>query len=149
MHCWNMRRILSIFLAGTAGEEEQKVQVEMTKFICVRNDNRVINVSCIALMLCSTSWTKYWWDPKLAYFPGQQTMVDCRHGEGNECRVDFHRQWSIFHSHLSYAIVVCSVNKIHNFSCYKSKRVLLNWMSSQQFNKKGTLNLPHQHLWGT
>jgi hypothetical protein len=69
-----------------------KIRVETTKYICAYIINRVINVSCIALTLCSTSWTKLWRDPKLACFPGRQTMVDGRCGEGNECRVDFINQ---------------------------------------------------------
>jgi hypothetical protein len=57
--------------------------------------------------------------------------VDGRWGEGNECQVDFINQWSIFNSHLSYAIEVCPVNMLHNFSRCKSKLALLNWSSRQ------------------
>jgi len=125
-----------------------KIWVKRTKYICACSFNPVINVPCITIMLCSTSWTKLQWDPKLACVLGQQTMVDGRCGEGNECWVDFINQWSIFHSHLSYAIEVCPVNKIHNFSRCKSNLALLNWSSRQPLNKKGTLNLPHKRLWG-
>jgi len=69
-----------------------KICVQMTKYICACIINRVINVRCIALTLCSISWTKIWRDPKLAYFPGQQTTVDGGCSEGNECRVDFINQ---------------------------------------------------------
>jgi len=126
----------------------RKIRFETMKYICACIINHVINVSWIALMFCSTSWTKLWQDPILACFPGRQTMVDGRCGEGNECWVDFINQWSIFHSHLSYAIEVYPVNKIHNFSRCKSKLALLNWSSRQRLNKKGTLNLTHERLWG-
>jgi hypothetical protein len=43
---------------------------ETMKYICECIINRVINVSCIALTLCSTSWAKLWRDPKLACCPG-------------------------------------------------------------------------------
>ena len=115
-----------------------KIQVEMTKSICSYIIHRVINVSCITHMLGSTSWTKLWRDPKLACFPGRQKLVDGRGGEGNECPVDFINQWSILHSHFSYAIEVCLVNKIHKFSCCKSKLALLYWSSRQRLNTKGT-----------
>jgi len=108
----------------------------------------VIDVSSIALTLYSTSWTKLWQHPRLDCCPGRQTMVDGCCGEGNEFRVDFFNQWFIFHSRLSYAIEVCPVYKIHNFSSCKSKLALLNWSSRQRLNMKGTLNLPHECLWG-
>jgi len=113
-----------------------EIRVETTKYICACIISRVINVSCIALRLCSTSWTNLWQDHKLACFPGRQTMEYGCCGEGNVCRIDFINQWSIFHSHLSYAIEVCPVNKIHNFSPCKSKLALLNWLSRQQLNKR-------------
>jgi len=59
-------------------------------FACIINC--VINVSCIALTLRSTSWTNLWREPKLACSSGRQTMVDGRRGEGNECLVDFINQ---------------------------------------------------------
>jgi len=125
-----------------------KIRIRMAKYICACIINRVINVSCNPHALCSTSWTKLWRDPKHACFPGRQTMVDGHCGEGNECQVDFINQWSNFHSHLLYAIEVCPVNKIHNFSRCKLKLALLNWLSRQRLNKKGTLNLPHKRSWG-
>ena len=69
-----------------------KIRVEMTKYICACIINHLINVSCIALTLCSTSWTKLWQHPKLACFPGRQKLVDGRCCERNECRVDFINQ---------------------------------------------------------
>ena len=124
------------------------IHVERTKNICACMINRVINVPGIALTLCSTSWTKLRRNTKLACFPGRQAMVDGRCGERNEWLVDCITQWCIFHSHLSYAIEVCPVNNIHSFSCCKLKLALRNWSSSQNVNKKGTLNLPHERWWG-
>ena len=123
----------------------KKICIETKKYICVCTINSVIDVSCIAFMLCSISWTKLWQYHQLACYPGRQTMVDLGLGEGNPCPVDFINQWSIFHAHLSYAIEVCPVNKILNVCSCKSKHALLNCSSRQQINKKGTLNLPHQH----
>jgi len=108
----------------------------------------VINVACILLTLCPTSQIKLWRDPKLACYPGRQTMVDGCCSEGNECRVDIINQWSIVHSHLSYAIDVCPVNKIHYFSCCRLKYAFLNWSSRHRLNNKGTLNLPLEGFWG-
>ena len=125
-----------------------KIHIETTKHICACSIHRMINVYCISLTLCSTYWTKLWWDPILVCFPGRQSMVDGGHGEGNECLVDFINQWSMFHSHLSYAIEVCPVNKIDNFSHCKSILVLINWSSSQRWNYKGCLTVPHECLWG-
>ena len=124
------------------------IHIEMMKYICACIINCVINVSCIILTLCSTSWTKLWHDPNLACCPGCQTIVDGHRGVGNQCQVDFINQWSIFHSHLSYAIEVCRVNKIPNFSHWKSKFPYLNWWSRRWLHMKGTLNLPHKRLWG-
>jgi len=117
-----------------------KIRVKMTRYIFAYMTNRVINVSCITLTLCSTSWTKLWRDSKLTCFPGRQTMVDGSSGGDSECWSDFVNQWSIFHSHLSDAIEVCPVNMIHNFSRRKSKLALLSWSSRQWFNKEDTLN---------
>jgi len=124
-----------------------KIRIETTKFVCACIINFVIVVSCIALTLCSTSWTKLWQNPKLSSFHGQLTMVDGSHGEGNEWQVDFINQWSTFHSHLSYAIGECPVNKIYNFSRCKLKLVLLNSSSRQRLLKKGSLNLLYERLW--
>jgi len=106
-----------------------EIRIGMTKDICACIIDHVIDDSCIALTLGTTSWTKLWQDPKLACFPGRHTMVYGRRCEGNECWVDFIHQWSIFHSHLSYAIEAYAVNTIHNFSGCKSKLALLNWSS--------------------
>jgi len=124
------------------------IRVKTMHYICACIINCENNVACIAHMLCFTSWTKLWQDCTLACFPGRQAIVDGRHGEANECQVDFINQWSIFHSHLSDAIEICPVNKMHNFSHCKLKLALLNWLSSQQSENKGTLNLPHKCLWG-
>jgi len=124
-----------------------KIYVKMMKHICGCVINCMINVFCVMLILCSTSWTKLLQDLKHAGFPGKKTLVDGHRGEGNECWVDFIHQ-AVFHSHLSYALEVWVVNKIHNFSCCKSELALLNWSSRQLLNKKGTWNLPHEHLWG-
>jgi len=129
-------------------QERTTIHVQATKYISACIIFTVINVSCIALTLCSTSWTKLWWDPKVACSPGGQTPVDSRRGEGDEYWVDFINQWSIFHSQLSYAMEVCPVNMIHNVSRCKSKLALLNWSSRQRLNKKGTFNLPHERFWG-
>jgi len=104
-----------------------QICIEMTKYMCACIIDHVINVSCIALTLCSTSQTELWRDPNLACFAGRQTMLNTRCGEGTECQVDFINQWFIVHSHLSYAKEVCLVNKIHNFSHCKSKLALLIW----------------------
>jgi hypothetical protein len=66
-----------------------KIRVKTTKYICACIINWMINVSSIALTLCSTSWTTLWRDPKLTCFQGRQATVDGWCGEGNECRVDF------------------------------------------------------------
>jgi len=66
-----------------------EICIQTTEYTSTCIINRVINVSCIAHMFCYTCWTKHWWDPKLACFPGWQTMVDGCCGEGNECQVDF------------------------------------------------------------
>jgi len=87
--------------------------------------------------------------PWTRHFPVRQTIFDSRCGEGNECQVHFINQWSIFDSYLSYAIEVYPVNKIHNISRCKSRLAVLNWSSRQRFNMEGTLNLPHECLWGT
>jgi len=102
------------------------------KYICANIINCMINVTCIALALCSTSWTKLLWDPQLTSVPGRQTMVDSHPGEGDECQDDFINQRSVFHSHLMYATEVCPVNIIHNVSHCKSKLSLLNWFLRQQ-----------------
>jgi len=123
-----------------------KIRIEMTKYPYQRIINLVIDVFRIALTLCSASWTKLWQDPKLASFQGQQTIVDAQHGEGNERRIDFINKWSVSHSHVSYAIEVCAVNKIHNFSWCKLKLALQNWSSRQRWDKNGTLILPQERL---
>jgi len=87
--------------------------------------NLVINVFCIAIMLCSTSWAKLWWDHKLARLSGLQTMVDGHRRESNQCSVDDINRWSIFYSHVSYAIDVHPVNMINNFSVCKLELELL------------------------
>jgi len=69
-----------------------KIRIEMTIYLCACMINHMFNVSCIALALCSTSWTKLWWYPILACFPSRQTMVDGGRGEGNESMVDFINQ---------------------------------------------------------
>jgi len=139
----------SVYLFGlNLWRGRTKICVEPTKYIYAWIITTVINVSCIALRLCSTSWTKLWRDPILACFLGWQTMVDGCCGEGNECRVDYINQWSIFYSHLSNAIEVCPVNKIYNFSRCKSNLALLNWSSRQRLSKKWILNLPHERLRG-
>jgi len=125
-----------------------KIRVETTKYICACILHCVINIACITRTMCTTSLTKLWRDPELACFPGRQTMVDGHCSEGNECGVDFINQWSIFLSHSSYAIDVCPMNMIHNISPCKLKLELLNWLSRQGLNKKGTLNLPHNLSWG-
>ena len=127
---------------------KNEIRVERTKSICACIINRVINVSCIALTLCSTTWTKIWQDPKVACLPGQQTLLDDYQSEGNEYRIDCSVQWSVIHSHVAYAIEVCPVNIIPNFSGWNWKLTLLNWSSRQRLNKEGTLNRPHKHLWG-
>jgi len=124
------------------------ISVETTKYISACIINPVINVSCIAHMMCSAFWRKIWRDYKLASFPGRQTMVDGCHSEGNECRVELINQWSIFHIHLSYGREICLVYKLHNFSHCKLKLALLNWLSRQWLHKMATLNLPHEGLLG-
>ena len=69
-----------------------KIRIEMTKYICACSFICAINVSCIALTLYSTSWTKLRWDPKLTCFPGRQPMVDGCRGDSNECWVSFINQ---------------------------------------------------------
>jgi len=120
------------------------IHVETTNYICACIINCIIDVSCIAPTLWSTSWTKPRLHPKCACFPGRQTMVDGSHCEGNECRVDLINQWFIIHYHLSYAIEVCLVNNIHSFSFCKAKLALLNRLSRQRYDKLGTLNLCHE-----
>jgi len=125
-----------------------KIRVETTQYICACIIARVINVSFIVLTLCSTCLTKMWWDRKLGCFPARQTLANGCYCEGNECWVDFIDRWSIFYSHLSYAIEVCLVNKIHNFGRCNMNLALINWLSGQRMINKGTLNLPHERLWG-
>jgi len=125
-----------------------KIDVKTTNYISACIVNRRMNVSGIALTLRSTSWAKLWRDPKLACCPGWQRMVDGCRSEGNECWVDYIRYSSIFHSHLSYAIEVCQVNKIQNFSRRKSKLALRNRPSSLCLDRQGTLNFPCDHLCG-
>ena len=120
--------------------------VKTKKYLFASIINRMINIACIALVLCSTSWAKLWRDPTLDCVPCQQTMVIGCHGAGNSCLVDIINQSSIFHSHLSYAIDVCLVNKIHNFSWCKSKLAFLHSSSSQRLNREWTLNLPYKCL---
>jgi len=69
-----------------------KIHIETMEYICARIMHQVINVSCIALTLCSTTWTKLWWDPQDAGFPGGQELMDGCHCEGKECRVDLINQ---------------------------------------------------------
>jgi len=57
-----------------------KIQVERTKYIQACIMNWMIYVSCIALILCSNSWTKLWQDPKLGYCPDWQMLVKGCHG---------------------------------------------------------------------
>jgi len=122
----------------------QKISVEKTKCICVCIINHVINDSSVPLTLCSTCWTNHWRDPKLACFSGQERIALGHRSEDNEYRVDYIVQWCIFHSHLSYAIEVCLVNRIDNFNPCKSKLALLNSRSRQLSNKKENLYLPHK-----
>jgi hypothetical protein len=75
-------------------------------------------------------------------------MVDGRHGEGNQCRVDYINQWSVLDSHISYAREQCPLNTIHNCSRCQSQLPLLNWSSRQWLMTKGTFNLPQERLWG-
>jgi len=127
----------------------RKICFKTMKCSCACIIHCVINVSCSALRLCSTFWTKQWPNPKLACFPDRLIILDGHPGECNDCRVDFIRQWSNFHFYLSCAIDVYLVKNIHHLCRIKSKLALLNWSSSQQLNKTGTLNLPHKVFWPT
>jgi len=139
----------SVYLfASNLWQGRTKIRVDKTKYICACIHKCVINISYIALTLCSTSWTKLRRNMKPASSAGWQTMSDGGYSESNECRIDFINQWSIFHSYLSYTIEVSLVNNLHNFSGCKLKLALLNWLSRQQLNMKGTLNLPHECFWG-
>jgi len=109
----------------------RKTDVETTKYICACTIKQVIDVSCIALMLCFTSSTTLWWDSKLGCFPGWQSMVYGLPGEGNQCWVDFINQWSLIYSHLLYAVERFAAKNIDNFSCCDSKLALLNWLLTQ------------------
>ena len=138
-----------VFLLGlNSWRGRMKIRVEMTKYIPTCTIHRMINVPCIALTLCSTSCTSLWRDTQLACSPCQQTMVDGGCGERNGCQVEFINQWSILHSHLSYAIEVCPVNMIHNISLCKSNLAFLNGSSRKWIKSEGTLNLPHEGVWG-
>jgi len=125
-----------------------KIHPETTKYIVACNINDVINVSCITCEFCSTYWTNLLQDPMLTSFPGQQTRVDGHCGNGLECQAEFMNPWFLLHTHLSDAIEVCLVNNPNNFSCFKLRFALLNWVSRQQLNKKGTWNLSPECLWG-
>jgi len=69
-----------------------KICVATMQSICACIIHCVINVSCMALTLSSTPWSNLWWDPKVACFPGRQTMVDGHRSEGNQCQVDYMSQ---------------------------------------------------------
>jgi hypothetical protein len=74
-------------------------------------------------------------------------MVNGDGGVANEYQIEFMNQWFNFHSHLLYAMEVYLVNENHNVSCCKSKCELLNWLSRQQSNQNGSLNIPYKLLW--
>jgi len=146
---WENHAAGIVYLVGSnLRQGRTKIDFETTKFIWPCIIHGVINVSCIALRLCSAAWTKLWKDAQPACDPGQQTMVDVCHGEGNECWVDFINWWSMIHSHLFDAMKVCPVNTINNVSQGKLTCALRNWLSKQRSNKKVTLELPHYCLWG-
>ena len=118
----------------------KKFHIETTNSISACIIHRVINVCCIAHMLYCTSWTKLCRDPKQGCFAARQSTEDGHHSEGNEFWVDLINRWRSFHSPFAQAIKVCPVNKIRNFSYYKSKLALPNWSSRQWLSKEGTLN---------
>jgi len=74
------------------------IYFEMMKPISASIIQCAINVSSLALTLCSTFWTWISQDLELSCFPGRQNVVDGGCGEGNKCWVDFINQWSIIHS---------------------------------------------------
>jgi hypothetical protein len=47
------------------------LHIEIIKYIFACIIARMINVSCMAPTLCSTSWTNLWQNPKLVSFLGQ------------------------------------------------------------------------------
>jgi len=137
-HCWVHTKWVDLSVNHDAGNlylsglnlwrGKTKIDVESTKYICACIVNHAINVSCIALVWCSSSWTKPWRDPKLPCFPGRLIMVNGHCSEGNECRADFNNRWAMIHSNLSYAIEVYPVNMIHILNRCKLKLGLLNWL---------------------
>jgi hypothetical protein len=53
-------------------------------------------------------------------------VVDGGRGVGNDHRVDNTNKYYNFHSNLSYAIEICLVNTINNFSHCKMELALVN-----------------------
>jgi len=137
---WILRQImlliLSIFLAWTSGKEQWKSSLGWW------------NTSVHALVTA-------WWIILVSHLRCAPPPGPNLGGTLNWAVVKAGRQWwmavvvramnvgliesindlSIFHSHLSYAIEVCQVNKIHNFSWCKLKLALPNWSSRQRLNK--------------
>jgi hypothetical protein len=82
-----------IYLVGlNLWQGRTNIRIQTMKYLWACIIHLVIVGAFIALMLCSTSWTKLWPDSKLACRPGRQPMVDGCDGEGNECWVDFINQ---------------------------------------------------------
>jgi len=56
------------FFGLNVWRERTKIRAKTTKWISANIINPFFNVSCIALTLCSTSWTNLWQDPKCTWF---------------------------------------------------------------------------------
>jgi hypothetical protein len=95
-HCWvcpsgvdpsvdHAADIVYLF-AWNPGLERTKIRFEMMKYVISWINYQVIEVSYIALTLCSTSRAKLAGDPELACILGRQTMVDGLCTECIECR---------------------------------------------------------------
>ena len=119
-----MLRILSICLAWICGNEEQ-ISVSGWQNTCLHavlpaeSKFLVLHLHCAQPLRPNCGG-----DPNLGRIPGWQNTMEGHYVEVNEHWVDFINQWSIFHFDLLFALEVCPVNKIHNFSRCKTKHAL-------------------------
>jgi hypothetical protein len=110
--------------------------------------NHVIDVSWITPTLCFIYWIIQWSHSNLTCLLGWTMMGDGHHCKGNEYWVDYIKQWSMFYSHLSYAIDVCHSDNSYDFGHGALKRALPNSMSSQWSIQEVTTNSAYEWLWG-
>jgi hypothetical protein len=125
-----------------------KICIEAIIFIRLCGLPLDISDSCMAYTLCCPSVTTLWRDPIVGCFQVKIVYLSLVVVRGKTVLLIVSMKDQSWKSHISYAIAVCPVIKIHNLSYRKWKLAFVNWSSRQWSNKKVTLILPHECLWG-